>query len=177
MQFDEQPAELVNQPRPRYGPESIDPAYIQEEMGGEPEQENPMFSHPNDLRVIQEYNREENMPNEVKSTFWALTSKSIKLGFWKEEDAQDIFLHKNIIKVGHIMSQPKHKYTFSDRLNMHQVDMLVYADFKRGIGMEKYRINERVLQSAMISQRILGSGQSGQGKKGGVFSGLKSFFG
>ena len=132
------------------------------------------FSKSNDLRVIQEYNNEEMLPNKTKDKFWGLLSKSIKLGFWEKEDAADLFYYKNIIKVGHIMSLPKHQYSFADRQQMNMVDLLVYADFKRGVGMERYRINERTLQATSVTQSIQGGGIGG--KKGGVLSGLKSFF-
>ena len=140
--------------------------------------DNELFSMPNDLRVIQEYNREENIPQNLKKSFWSLASKSIKLGFWRESDLNDIFIKKNIIKVGHIMSQPRHRYTFAERQMMNQMDFLVFADFKRGIGMEKYKINERTLQATSVQQQIVGSGSGGAAKQGGgVMSGLKSFFG
>jgi len=53
--------------------------------------------------------------------------------------------------------------------------MLVYSDFKRGVGMEKYRINERTLQATTVTQSIQGGGKSQ--KQGGVMSGLRSIFG
>jgi hypothetical protein len=138
--------------------------------------ENEMFSRANDLRVIQEYNREENLPAQMKNSFWGLASKSIKLGFWKEDDAREIFLHKNSIKIGHIMAKGRHNYTFEERQQMNQMDFLVYADFKRGVGMERYRINERTLQATSVQQHIQGGGGS-PGKSGGIFAGLKNFFG
>lgn len=138
--------------------------------------ENEMFARANDLRVIQEYNREEGLPVDIKRSFWGLVSKSLKLGFWKEDDAREIFLHKNLVKVGHIMAKGRHKYTFEERQHMNQLDFLVFADFKRGIGMEKYRINERTLQATSVQQHIQGAGNPSKGG-GGVFSGLKNFFG
>ena len=138
-------------------------------------QQNGLFSQPNDLKVIQEYNQDENLPIDIKKSFWGLTSKSIKLGFWKEEDLKEIFLHKNIIKVGEIMRNPRHRYTFADRQMMNQIDLLVYADVKRGIGMERYKINERTLQATSVTQNIQGS--SPGGRRGGVMSGIKNFFG
>jgi len=136
-----------------------------------------LFSRGNDLRVIQEYNREENMPDAIRQSFWALASKSIKLGFWDKDDLGEIFLNKNIIKVGHIMANPRHKYTFKDRQLMNQIDMLVYADVKRGIGMEKYRINERTLQATSVTQSIQGGASGMNQKKSGILAGLKNFFG
>jgi hypothetical protein len=138
-------------------------------------QQSDLFARQNDLKVIQEYNREENMPGSVRNTFWALASKSVKLGFWNEKDMQDIFLHKNLIKVSELLRRPKHKYTFQDRHNLNQIDFLVYADFKRGIGMERYKINERTLQATSVTQSIQGGGNAG--KRGGVGGFLKSFFG
>lgn len=166
MQTYEQNAQLVD-PNTQY----MDP-YFPQAM----QQSHDLFGRTNDLRVIQEYNNEENMPESVKLDFWALASKSIKLGFWTEKDYQELFLHKNIIKVGHIMSTPRHKYTFKTRQQMNQMDFLVFADFKRGIGMEKYKINERTLQATSVTQSIQG-GQVGGGKKGGVLAALKNFFG
>jgi len=132
------------------------------------------FQKQNDLRVIQEYNRDELLPAGVKSSFWGLLSKSIKLGFWDKDDEIDLFFHKNLIKVGYIMKNPKHKYTFADRQNMNMLDLLVYADFKRGVGMERYRINERTLQATSVTQSIQGGGASG--RRGGALAGLKAFF-
>ena len=156
-----------------------DPAFFQQpDYGPGPQQQNGLFAQPNDLKVIQEYNREENMPAAVKKSFWGLASKSIKLGFWQEKDLQEIFLHKNIIRLGEIMRNPRHRYTFSDRQMMNQMDMLVYADFKRGVGMERYKINERTLQATSVTQAIQGGGSSGGGaRRGGLLAGVKNFFG
>lgn len=175
MQTYTQQAELVEpqeeppmDPRNPYGQ-----GYIQ---GDQQYEEGEMFQRPNDLRVIQEYNREENMPSAAKKDFWSMASKSIKLGFWKEDDYREIFLHKNLIKVGHIMSNPRHSYNFKDRQMMNHMDFLVFADFKRGVGMEKYKLNERTLQATSVQQHIQGGGAPG-GRKGGILGGLKSFFG
>ena len=163
MQTYEQPAEVVNQEYYE------DPAQ---------QQSNELFAQANDLRVIEHYNKEEIMPPMAKSDFWSLASKSIKLGFWKNEDAGEIFLHKNVIRLGHIMANPRHTYTFKDRQIMNQMDMLVFADFKRGVGMERYKINERTLQATSVTQSIHGGQTGGAGpKRGGLLSGLKSFFG
>ena len=133
-----------------------------------------LFSRANDLKVIQEYNDEQKMPQGVKHDFWSLASKSVKLGFWNESDLAEIYLHKNLIKVGHIMAKPKFRYTFKERQEMNQMDFLVYADFKRGVGMEKYKINERTLQATSVTQSIQGSGAGS--KKGGVGGFLSKFF-
>lgn len=154
----------------------IDPAMgSQHPMAYPQQQSDDYFNRPSDLRVIQEYNREEMLPEDVRTNFWGMLSKSIKLGFWDKEDEQELFFHKNLIKVGYIMSKPKHRYTFADRQKMNMVDLLFYADFKRGVGMEKYRLNERTLQATSVTQNIQG-GNTG-GKKGGVLAGLKAFFG
>lgn len=156
-------------------PRSMSPEMMQQ--GYEPEyaNQNDMFSRPNDLRVIQEYNREENMPASAKKNFWALASKSIKLGFWKDSDFQELWLRQNSIKLNHIMSNPKHKYSFKDRVDILQMELLVYADFKRGIGMERYKINERTLQATSVTQSIQGGGNAA--KQGGIGSAIKRFFG
>ena len=172
METYEQQAELVDYP---VDPRTMSPYAAQEYIEQDREEESELFHQPNDLKVIQEYNREENMPSKVRKKFWALSSKSIKLGFWKQEDLYDVFLHKNIIKLGHIMSNPRSTYTFEDRQVMNQMDMLVYADFKRGVGMERYKINERTLQATSVQQHIQGGGSVG--KQGGVLAGLKRFFG
>jgi hypothetical protein len=140
------------------------------------QQPSDLFSRENTLQVIQEYNRDDDLPLSAKRDFWSLISKSIKLGFWKEEDEVEIFFHKNLIKVGYLMSSPRYKYTFKQRQEMNQLDLLVYADFKRGVGMEKYKINERTLQATSVTQTIQGS-TSGGGKKSGVMANLRSFFG
>jgi len=75
------------------------------------------------------------------------------------------------------MENPRHTYSFKDRQIMNQMDFLVYADFKRGVGMERYKINERTLQATSVQQHIQGGGGNSGGKKGGLLSGLKSFFG
>lgn len=169
METDAVLAQPINQP--------IDPNMYMPQAYQDPNQgQNDLFTRENALQVIQEYNREETLPSDAKNSFWSLASKSIKLGFWKEDDARDIFLHKNIIKVGHLMANPRFKYTFEERQMMNHMDMLVYADFKRGVGMERYKINERTLQATSVTQSIQGSTTGGQ-RKGGVVSGLKAFFG
>jgi len=180
MNIQEQDAQLYDYPTQAVDPNVMSPEAAQQYYG---QQEDPYdqpasdeFSRPNDLRVIQEYNREENMPAIAKKNFWALTSKSIKLGFWKEEDFQDLWLRQNSIRLNYIMSEPKHKYTFKNRLDLQQMELLVYADFKRGIGMERYKINERTLQATSVRQSIQGGGNIG-GKKGGIMAGIKNFFG
>ena len=72
--------------------------------------------------------------------------------------------------------RPRHKYTFADRQLTNQMDMLVYADFNRGKGMPRYKINERTLQATSVSQTINGGGSS-RSKRGGILSGMKNFFG
>jgi hypothetical protein len=187
MEFYEQRAELAGEmPEQQRGmypidPRDMTPAMNEEAMGyiQQPEQDqvsNDMFARKNDLEVIQEYNREENMPSYIKNNFWSLASKSIKLGFWKDEDIQEIFLYKNVIKLGHLMAKPRARYTFGERQAMNQIDMLVFADFKRGVGMEKYKINERTLQATSVTQSIQGSSSSAA-KRGGLLAGLKTFFG
>lgn len=157
-------------------PESAQQMYSPEQYYNGQDQE--VFGKPNDLRVIQEYNREENLPDLAKKNFWALASKSIKLGFWKDQDYNDIWFRQNAIKLNFIMSNSKHKYTFKDRLDMLQMELLVFSDFKRGVGMEKYRLNERTLQATSVTQSIQGvSNSGGGGRKGGVMSTLKGYFG
>lgn len=154
------------------------PAQIDNQSQFYPEpttQDNELFQRNNDLKVIQEYNREENMPISVKTTFWALASKSIKLGFWEKGDEQEVYFDKNNITIAHLMSKPKHEFTFGERLQMLQVKFLTYCDYKRGVGMEKHKINERTLQASTITQNIQGSGS--QVKRGGVIAGLSRIFG
>lgn len=143
----------------------------QQQQQGAPE----YFQQHNELKLVQEYNNEDLAPNKLKGEFWGLFSKSLKLGFWDKEDEQDIFYHKNIIRVGYIMSKPKHRYTFKERQQLNMIDFLVYADFKRGIGMERYKINERTLQATTVTQSIQG-GAGNSGKKGGMVAALKGFF-
>jgi len=166
MGIDYEEAEIINE-------EGLPSQAYEQQLVPQPSQQ--LFDHPSDLRVIQEYNHEDNMPLQIRQNFWGLISKSIKLGFWDKSDEKDIFIHKNLIKVGYIMSNSKHKYTFAQRQNMNMLDLLVYADFKRGIGMERYRINERTLQASSIQQTIQGGAPPGP--KSGIFSGMKSFFG
>lgn len=138
--------------------------------------DNDPFQRSNDLRVIQEYNREENMPDDIKRNFWAFASKSIKLGFWDKADEKDLYFIQNNINIGHIMSKSKHRYSFSERQQMNMLKLILYADFKRGVGMERYKINERTLQATSVTQNIQGSANSPVGKRGGVLSGLRSMF-
>jgi hypothetical protein len=177
METEEHQAELIDGPQGLPSDQYINQMYQQPQMY--PQQmmnQNDLFSRPNDLRLIQEYNNEETVPIKMRTEMWGMMVKSLKLGFWEKDDAQEIFLHKNTIRVGYLLSTPKHKYTFKDRNNLNMIDFLSYADFKRGVGMEKYKINERTLQSTSITQALQGiSGNSS--KKGGVFSGLKAFFG
>jgi len=146
-----------------------------EEVDAQP-QSNEYFQQHNELKVIQEYNTEELLPKNIKNKYWGLLSKSIKLGFWDKGDESNLFFYKNIIRVGNMMAKPKHKYTFEERQEMNMLDLLVYADFKRGVGMERYRINERTLQATSVTQSIQGGGSGRTGRKGGFMAGLKSFF-
>jgi len=84
METYEQRAEIVDE-NPQYpmDPRAMSPRATQQMLEGQEQyEEGEMFQRPNDLRVIQEYNREENMPVSAKKDFWALASKSVKLGFW-----------------------------------------------------------------------------------------------
>lgn len=147
-------------------------------MPGNPEHGSDLFARHNDLRVIQEYNTDEGIPKMISQNFWGLTSKSLKLGFWEDKDEMDIFLHKNVIRMGYIMSRAKHRYTFEDRHMMNQLDFMTYCDFKRGVGVERHRINERILQASSISQNIQGfSGGGASQGRGGVMGFVKSFLG
>ena len=139
--------------------------------------DNDMFARANDLRVIQEYNKEENIPDDIKKVFWSASSPNVRLGFWEKDDLVDLFYHMNTILIGNIMSKPKKKYSFAEMNNMNQLFFKNYIDFRRGIGIEKFKNNERTLQAAMITQNIQGLGGSGGGgKKGGVLAGLRSIF-
>lgn len=180
MNVHEYDAELVSGPQRPVDPQTMSPEAAQQMYADQPQygQDQEVFGKPNDLRVIQEYNREENLPILARKHFWALASKSIKLGFWKDQDYNDIWFRQNSIKLNFIMSNPRHKYTFKDRLDMLQMELLVFSDFKRGVGMERYRLNERTLQATSVTQNIQGSSNmGGGGRKGGVFSSLKGFFG
>jgi hypothetical protein len=162
-------------------PYAAQQAYAQQQVydpySGQQQGDSELFGKPNDLRVIQEYNREENMPLLARKHFWSLASKSITLGFWKEQDYNDLWYRHNSIKLNYIMSNPKHKYTFKDRLDLLQMELLVYSDFKRGVGMERYKVNERTLQATSVTQNIQGVSHGGGSRKGGLISGLKNFFG
>lgn len=178
METEEYQAELINGPDSLPSDQYMQQMYPnqQQQMMMQQQQQQDLFGKPNDLRLIMEYNHEETVPMKMQQNMWGLMVKSLKLGFWEKEDAQEIFLHKNLIRVGYLLSTPKHKYTFKDRHNLNMVDFLAYADFKRGVGMEKYKINERTLQSTSVTQNIQGLSNTG-GKKGGMMSGLKAFFG
>lgn len=128
------------------------------------------------LEVIKEYNDEKKVPNKIQKTFWALASKSILLGFWEKEDQEDLYFFNNNILVGDIMSKPKHKYTFADRQAMNQMKLLAYANFKRSVGMEKWRINERTLQASAITQNINQNGAGAGQRSKGFLSTVKSAF-
>lgn len=148
------------------------------EMADMPQPDQELFGRANDLALIQEYNEERNIPKDVIKDFWSIASKSILLGFWDKDDEQDLYFLRNNINVGHIMSKPKHKYTFKERQNMTQLRLLMYANFKRGVGMEKYKLNERTLQATTTSLSLQGAagGQPGS-KRGGVVAGLRNIFG
>lgn len=174
-------AEVVGNEQGYSGDPGEIPMYVDPPEGlyqdqNQPQQVPEYFQQHNELKLVQEYNNEDLAPNSLKSDFWGLFSKSLKLGFWDQKDEIDIFYHKNIIKVGYIMSKPKHRYTFKDRQQLNMVDFLVFADFKRGIGMERYKINERTLQATTVTQSIQGGPGGGGGKKGGLLAGLKGFF-
>jgi len=142
-----------------------------------PNQDNELFGRANDLALIQEYNKESNIPKDIQKDFWAVASKSILLGFWEKDDEQDLFFLRNNITIGHIMAKPKHTYTFKERQHMNQLSLLMYSNFKRGVGMEKYRINERTLQATSTTLNLQGSSGGGQAKRGGVVAGLRNIFG
>jgi hypothetical protein len=137
-------------------------------------QDNDVFQRANDLRVIQEYNSENLIPEGIKTDFWAIASKSTLLSFWEKADEAVIYNYFNTIKTGHIMTLPKYKYTFKERQQINQVGYLLYSNFKRGVGMEKYKINERTLQAVSISQNINSSASNA--KQGGILSMFKSIF-
>ena len=153
-----------------YLPQNVPPQM----MAGEQDQD--MFARSNDLRVIQEYNREENLPEEIRKQFWGLTTKSIKLGFFEKDDEKDLYFLKNMINIGHIMARPKHKYTFHDRQQMNMLSMLLYADFKRAVGIDKWKNNERTLQAASVTQSIQGAGGAPMSRRSGVMGSLGRFF-
>jgi hypothetical protein len=177
METEIQPAQIIDEPQ-----SLPSEPYMNQMMYSQPvqqhymPQDNSLFGSPNDLRLIQEYNKEELVPESLKHNLWGFMTKSLKLGFWNKEDERDIFIHKNLIRMGYIMSTPKHRYDFKARHQLNMLDFLAYADFKRGVGMEKYKINERTLQSTSVTQSIQGISNSGS-RKGGLMAGLKSFFG
>lgn len=134
------------------------------------------FARQNDLAVIKEYNSEDNLPRGIKKDFWGLITKSIKLGFWTKEDELDLFFHKNLINTSYMMQKTKKELTFEDMHKMNMVGLLMYADFKRGVGMEKVKINERTLQATSITQHV-NANASPVRKSAGVLGTIKNFFG
>ena len=179
METEVQQAELIGEPQvlpsDAYLREAYSKQMVPQQQYMQQQQDNNLFGSPNDLRLIQEYNKEELVPEGLKHNLWGFMTKSLKLGFWDKSDEHDIFIHKNLIRLGYIMSTPKHKYDFRIRHQLNMLDFLAYADFKRGVGMEKYKINERTLQSTSVTQSI--QGISNSSRKGGMMAGLKSFFG
>jgi hypothetical protein len=172
MEFREQDNNVIEEPQ-----------YIQEPYGqmmpmGNMQQRPPgseLFTSPSNLEVIKEYNNEESIPNDIKLNYWAMSGKGIKLGFWEKEDEVNLFIHRNMIYTSKIMSKPKFKYTFKDLADQAQLSLMFFTDFKRGMGMEKYKINERTLQSASIQQSIQGSPGQSPARKGFLGS-IKSWF-
>jgi len=140
-------------------------------------EENYFQGQPNDLRMIQEYNREDLVPKHIQKKKWGWFNKSIKLAFWEEGDEIPLFCHLNNMKLAEIMAKPSHKFTWEDYFENTQSKFLAYCDFRRGSGTDKHRMNERILQSTMIHQSIQGNvGAGTQQKRGGILSWLANGF-
>lgn len=147
-----------------------------EGMNYEDDQEAEAFQPNNELKVIQEYNREEHMPKAAKREYWSMISKSMLLGFWENKDREEIFLNNQIIKMANIMSKPKQKYTFKERNMQKQLEYYNFQLLKRGIGMERHKYNERTLQSMSIQQQIRGGATNGRRATGGFMGSIKNMF-
>lgn len=156
------------------------PYYDDDDMVGNytgDEGEDDAFRPSNELKILQEYNDEKYLPKRARRDFWSLTSKSVKLGFWKDSDYEIIWRHQNIIKLNHLMGKSRKKYSWKERKLMKQIAFLNFADFKRGVGMETFKHNERTMQSIAIQQRISGnSGGPSKKNNGGFMGSLTSMF-
>jgi len=132
------------------------------------------FRSRDNLEVIKEYNSEILLPNESKKDLWGLATKSISLGFWSENDQENMTLFVNRVKLSWLMGKAKHSYSFEDRHRFTQMELFAWSNFKRGVGMEKYKINERTLQATSVTQNIQASANT-SGQKG-VMAFLKNAF-
>jgi hypothetical protein len=166
--------EESNQPENQERQMSEDDSYSG--VGYNEEREPDAFRPNNELKVIQEYNEEKHLPIMARKDNWAMVSKSMLLAFWENKDYEDVFRHQNIIKLNNIMSKPKQKYTFKERAMNKQVEFFAYQNFKRGVGTDRFRHNERTLQSMMINQSISGTGSSPRRKGGSFMGSIASMF-
>ncbi len=128
------------------------------------------------LEVLKHYAEDETIPDDVKTSKWAIFGKALSLTFLEERDLPLIDMYTNVLRIDSLMSQPSHMLTFEQTHQMDQTQLYFYLQAKRAIGTNQGKVNERTLQVTQIAQSINTQTGSGQQKQSNMMARLRSLF-
>ena len=126
------------------------------------------------LDVLKHYAEDESIPDNVKSSKWAIFGKGLSLTFLEEKDLPIIDMFNQILRIDVLMNQPAHMLTFEQTHQLDQTQLYFYLQAKRAIGTNQGKVNERTLQVTQIGQQISTSTMNGpQTPRRGIMSKIR----
>lgn len=131
--------------------------FIQPDMG---EQQDPqdispnMWDNKNYLEVLKHYSQDEIIPETLKKKEWAIFGKHLINTFLGEKDMPMIDIFSEILRIDDMMSKPPNRLTFNQTGDLDMMQVYMFLTSRRAIGIDKSKVNERVLQNTQILQNI-----------------------
>jgi len=119
-----------------------------------PEQKSIPWDDKQHLDVLKHYSEEEIIPKEIRDKEWQFFTRAVTNTFLEKEDLGILEDYYQIIKADTLSSIPSSEITFEDISNLDKLMFHTFISGKRAIGIEKTKINERVLQNMQIMQSI-----------------------
>ena len=135
----------------------------------------PMWEERDYLEFVKHYSEDETIPPDLKTSSWAVFSKSLIYTFLEPEDMPMVDIYNTLIRLDSQISRPAHLMNFKE-MNAHdQVSLYLFTAAKRAIGTNREKMNERTLQNTQIGQSISTQSMMGQ-QQGGIRGFLKKMF-
>lgn len=128
------------------------------------------------LDFVRHYSEDEVIPQEVKTTKWAVFGRTMVYTFMNETDMPMVDIFSNILKIDTLMARPPHLINYNDIDQLDQTQLYFWLSAKRAIGTDKDKMNERTLQQTQIAQSINMQQMSQQKAAGSAWQRLKKLF-
>lgn len=124
------------------------------------------------LDVLEHYSGEDIIPKKLKKAEWQFFTKAATNTFLEKEDLMVIDAHFQIFKARNLQSRPSFDISNADIEDLDRIQYHMFINIKRAIGIDKNKINERVLQNMQILQSISTPTTGGNMQKRKKFMGL-----